>query len=325
MPKEKPESPPAFLFYGRAFYGDENVVVMDWATKGRYQYLLWYLWENGTIPDDPKKVAAIIGNTSDDDMAVAWPLLRACFSESEADATRLVSPRLEVERAVWKHKSEQARASGKRGGLARSAKRQPFAPPPPERPPSAAVATVKPTLTDASADVKPSESNVNSNINGVTTLRSVTPRESGANAKQTLQGRYNDDAPLDDDELDIPATARESALSPSLSLARWFVHRGIESGAFPEVYKSDIDRYATATAEIAAANRLIATYSLPAIRAAADKMFARRMLHKAHPEYLRAFPTLAFLADRWTMFDEPTVRVARAASEALSHREGYEG
>ena len=38
--------------YGHEFYGDDKVLVMDFAQKGMYDELLWRQWQNGSVPGE---------------------------------------------------------------------------------------------------------------------------------------------------------------------------------------------------------------------------------------------------------------------------------
>jgi hypothetical protein len=109
QPKRKPavkEIRPAMLFYGRDFYADENVMVMTLAQEAAYMRAIWCCWQEGSLPGDMKKLAAICGKN----MAVGtferqiWPALQPCFTLTPKPNT-LLDPKSEGEmRPRWVHK-----------------------------------------------------------------------------------------------------------------------------------------------------------------------------------------------------------------------------
>lgn len=101
-------------WYGREFYADENVLVMTLEQEAAYMRLLWNCWQEGSIPDDPPKLAAICKN-----MAVKkfertiWQALAGCFTK--ASDGRLVNPKVEALRAAKNQRKTEWSEAGKRG------------------------------------------------------------------------------------------------------------------------------------------------------------------------------------------------------------------
>ena len=113
-----PESP-AFQFYPAEYLSDENVAMMSLEEEGAYLRLMCYCWRQGTIPNDPVKLARLC-KTTPAKMEEMWPAVSVCFRSTKDD--RLAHPRLDVERtkqAGYKRKMSEA---GKRGAEARKAK-----------------------------------------------------------------------------------------------------------------------------------------------------------------------------------------------------------
>ena len=75
------ERAPHMPWYGREFYGDENVLVMTLSQEAAYFRLLWNCWQEGSIPTDIAKLAALCKNTPvkkfERDI---WPALSGLFS-----------------------------------------------------------------------------------------------------------------------------------------------------------------------------------------------------------------------------------------------------
>ena len=80
-------------WYGREFYADENVLVMTLEQEGAYFRLLWNCWQEGSIPTDMAKLAALCKNTPvrkfERDI---WPALSGLFSPADG---RLVHRKVE--------------------------------------------------------------------------------------------------------------------------------------------------------------------------------------------------------------------------------------
>jgi len=106
---------PAFQFYAADYLADENVQLMTLEEEGAYIRALAYCWREGSIPSDPEKLSRLLKNCSNQ----ASTVVRNCFNQCSNDGSRLVHPRLEIEREkqrIWKEKSSEA---GKRSGKSR--------------------------------------------------------------------------------------------------------------------------------------------------------------------------------------------------------------
>jgi len=88
------ERRPYLPFYGREFYQDENVLLMTLEQEGAFKRLLWNCWQEGSIPSDPAKLAAICKNTP---LRIfekrIWPALKVCFTPTEDG--RLINNKIE--------------------------------------------------------------------------------------------------------------------------------------------------------------------------------------------------------------------------------------
>lgn len=80
------------LFYGREFYDDINVQEMSYAEQGMYLRLCWLCWAEGSIPQDPARVARILKMDPDEFTPSASAIL-GCFREGEPG--RLIHPKVE--------------------------------------------------------------------------------------------------------------------------------------------------------------------------------------------------------------------------------------
>src|ERR1039457_5240199 len=99
------ERAPHMPFYGREFYGDENVLVMTLEQEGAYLRLLWNCWQEGSIPEDTTKLAAMCKNAPVKRFErEIWPTLGCLFVARHGG--RLVHQKVELLRA----KKEDLRA-----------------------------------------------------------------------------------------------------------------------------------------------------------------------------------------------------------------------
>ena len=119
MAKEKA---PAMQFYGREFYQDENVIVMTLEQEAAYMRLLWNCWQEGSIPGEPTKLAALCKNYNPAKFArVIWPTLRACFID--ASDGRLIHPKVEQLRDERRNYLDGCSVGGKHSAELRAAKK----------------------------------------------------------------------------------------------------------------------------------------------------------------------------------------------------------
>ena len=108
MPKS-----PAFQFYAADWLADENVELMTLEEEGAYIRALSYCWREGSLPADKEKLSRLLKGCSMQTLTT----VQGCFVVGSNDGSRLVHPRLEIERqkqAKWRDKSAAAgRTSGK--------------------------------------------------------------------------------------------------------------------------------------------------------------------------------------------------------------------
>lgn len=95
------EAAPAFQFYAAEFLADENVRLMEVTEVGCYTMLLASCWIEGSIPADPEKMTALCKGVKPTKLVID------CFDYPSKNESRLMHPRLEVERnkqAKWRKK-----------------------------------------------------------------------------------------------------------------------------------------------------------------------------------------------------------------------------
>jgi uncharacterized protein YdaU (DUF1376 family) len=112
-----------FAFFGRDFLAS----TLGWSAeeRGHYVTLLVAQWEQGGLPDDPKRLELISPGVSK-----AWKVLEPKFPMSAGRQRR--NPRLEHERHLAHQRSERARQSA---SARWSGKAATMAPEEPESPP----------------------------------------------------------------------------------------------------------------------------------------------------------------------------------------------
>ncbi len=95
---------PAFQFYARDFISDEKVLLLSWEERGVYIFALAHCWIEGSIPADNFLLGKLLGVTSPDVLEA----VKGCFEIYPKGGSRLVQPRLEIEREkqrLWREKS----------------------------------------------------------------------------------------------------------------------------------------------------------------------------------------------------------------------------
>jgi uncharacterized protein YdaU (DUF1376 family) len=110
---------PAFQFYAADYLADENVSVMTLEEEGAYWRAIAYCWREGSIPADDARLSRLLKGASNQTLTV----VRLCFNQMPTDPTRLIHPRLEIEREkqrLWREKSSDA---GKKSGKSRRDKK----------------------------------------------------------------------------------------------------------------------------------------------------------------------------------------------------------
>lgn len=102
------EQPPAFLFWAKRWRLSESVRLMTHEEKGVFIDLLSEAWENCGIPDDPRKLARLLGLTPKK-FARVWETVGQQW-ESNGEG-RLVNPVLEQVRAdYWAAEDKRSKA-----------------------------------------------------------------------------------------------------------------------------------------------------------------------------------------------------------------------
>jgi len=112
MAKEKS---PAFQFYPKDFLTDGNVASMSLQERGAYVTLICLCWQETTLPNDPTRLARMVGAPLPAFQKM-WPALKQCFREIDG---QLVHPRLEQERDKQRSRREQASKNGSKGAAHR--------------------------------------------------------------------------------------------------------------------------------------------------------------------------------------------------------------
>lgn len=156
------EPSPAFQFYPKDFLTDGQVASMTLDELGAYMKLLCLCWLDQSLPDEPRRLAVMVG-TSPDHFAALWPQLRPCFVVREDG--RLTQPRLDRERLKQaEFRAEQA-LKGAKGGAERARRAAAQARSLSSQSQAGACenssrsqAGVKPLLEKAQAEVKPESS-----------------------------------------------------------------------------------------------------------------------------------------------------------------------
>lgn len=106
-------------WWPKSYQADEHVISMTLEAEGAYRRLLDYQWLHGSIPADPKRLAAICKGISPARMTRLWTdHLAVCFHPTEEDPTRLVNHKLERERAKDEAYRKERSESGKKGAAA---------------------------------------------------------------------------------------------------------------------------------------------------------------------------------------------------------------
>lgn len=99
-------------FYGRDFFCDQNVLSMTLVQIACYIILCWLCWQDGSIPNDPKKLAALCRNAPKFSRDI-WPAMENLFIAQE-DGT-LIHPKIETIRNGKESFRQQRSKAGKIG------------------------------------------------------------------------------------------------------------------------------------------------------------------------------------------------------------------
>lgn len=106
------KQPPAFQFYARDWLaGDARPMSLE--EKGAFIDLLAFAWLDEGIPDDPRRIAKILG-VSPRDFAKIWPAIEPCWEPLQG-TTKLVNRKLEDYRAELTAHRQERSESGRKG------------------------------------------------------------------------------------------------------------------------------------------------------------------------------------------------------------------
>jgi uncharacterized protein YdaU (DUF1376 family) len=97
---------PAFQWYPTDYLSSQRVQMMTLEQEGAYCRLLWYCWQHGTIPSDPKEAARLIGKGASTTLARS---VLGMFLPAKIPG-RLMHDRLQQEREkqeLWRRKSSE--------------------------------------------------------------------------------------------------------------------------------------------------------------------------------------------------------------------------
>jgi uncharacterized protein YdaU (DUF1376 family) len=110
---------PAFQFYTRDWLASSKTRRMSLAERGLYIEMLAWQFEDGSVPDDPSEVAAMVGAPVAE-VEAAWPRIRPLFEDRDGE---LVNRRLEKASQDWKRFHKERSESGRKGAEARHGRR----------------------------------------------------------------------------------------------------------------------------------------------------------------------------------------------------------
>ncbi len=98
--------PPAFQFYASDYLSSSTVQRMTLEAEGAYCRLLFYSWQDGSIPSDIRELASLC-KTTPKRMAVLWDVyIKGCWTPMESAPHRLVNARMEQVRGGLSRFSE---------------------------------------------------------------------------------------------------------------------------------------------------------------------------------------------------------------------------
>lgn len=105
------EKAPAFQFYPNDFLMDGNVAGMSLQERGAYITLLCICWKERSLPNDPVRLARMLGVPAPV-FRKLWPALKKCFTNGR----ELTHKRLDIERAKQDAYRNSQRERGLKGG-----------------------------------------------------------------------------------------------------------------------------------------------------------------------------------------------------------------
>lgn len=170
------ETAPAFQIYVKEWRSSRAVQRMSFSERGLYFEMLLEQWENLSLADDPKAVAALLATTTAQELEIeaAWTAVRRKFVEVEGQPGRIMNLRLERVRRERRRFVKIARKGGRARAeqAARSASGtfQPSASGQPAASPADAPAALQPPTSTASASSSASASST----------ATASPKKSGA-------------------------------------------------------------------------------------------------------------------------------------------------
>ena len=91
---------PEFQFYAGDWLSSQRVALMSLEEEGGYIRLLAFCWQHGSIPDDPERIARLLGKGASTTLATMF----------EPGGNGLVNRRLEevrLEQLAWRAKSSE--------------------------------------------------------------------------------------------------------------------------------------------------------------------------------------------------------------------------
>jgi hypothetical protein len=112
------QTAPAFQCYPRDILADSRFIVMTPASRGVLFTLLLHAWLDGSVPDDPRAVAALLREPAGD-IENVWPQIVPWFERRDG---RLVYTAHEEQRARHVAWRDKCRKGGRRSGEVRRSK-----------------------------------------------------------------------------------------------------------------------------------------------------------------------------------------------------------
>lgn len=103
--------PPAFQFFPADWLSSQRVQMMTLEEEGAYIRLLCYCWSHGSIPDDPAKIARLLGKSVSTDVVTN---VQRMFTVRCNDDSALTHERLELERERQKQRKLQTADAGRK-------------------------------------------------------------------------------------------------------------------------------------------------------------------------------------------------------------------
>lgn len=115
-----------FKFWAKEYLSDSKVRRLSYEQRGILQALWAFAWEEGSIPSDINELGNMLGLPAKA-MRTHYEWITRFFIPSESDASKLVSPRLEMDRIEADAKGSKARESALQRWSKRNANASPDA------------------------------------------------------------------------------------------------------------------------------------------------------------------------------------------------------